>query len=125
MVFRNFFTFYILPDRTPTGGKSQNTGVLCLKRPLALREIPGPGRKWKKNNFPVLGVPKRKKKVTTLSGMVVRNILTFYVLANWTPTGVKTQNMGFSGYLDLGRPMALIEKSWARAANGKHTTFRC
>ena len=38
--------FYVLrlADRTPTGGKSQNTGVLGhfgLGRPLALREIPG------------------------------------------------------------------------------------
>ena len=41
---RNFFTFYVLADRTPTGGKSRNTGFLGhfgLGQPLALREIPG------------------------------------------------------------------------------------
>ena len=27
MVVRNFLTFYVLPDRTPRGGKSQNTGI--------------------------------------------------------------------------------------------------
>ena len=40
---RNFFTFFVLTDRTPRGGKSRNTGVLGhfgLGRPLALREIP-------------------------------------------------------------------------------------
>ena len=44
MVVRNLFTFYVLADRTPTGGKSQYAGILghCgLGRPLALREIPG------------------------------------------------------------------------------------
>ena len=41
---RNFFTFYVLADRTPTGEKSRNTGFLghfCLGQPLALREIQG------------------------------------------------------------------------------------
>ena len=43
---RIFFTFCVLadqPDRTPRGGKSQNTGFLGpfgLGQPLALREIP-------------------------------------------------------------------------------------
>ena len=39
---RNFFTFYALADRTPTGEKSRNTGLLGhfgLGRPLALGEI--------------------------------------------------------------------------------------
>ena len=58
MVVRNFLTFYILPDRTPKGRKSRNTGILGhfdLGRPFALREIPGLGRKQKICNFPVLG----------------------------------------------------------------------
>ena len=41
---RDFSTFYGLADRTLTGGKSQNTGVLGHfgpGRPLALREILG------------------------------------------------------------------------------------
>ena len=28
MVVRNFFTLYGLPERTPRGGKSRNTGIL-------------------------------------------------------------------------------------------------
>ena len=41
---RNFFTVYALADRTPTGRKSRNTGVLGhfgLGWPLALGEVPG------------------------------------------------------------------------------------
>ena len=44
------FTFYVLAHRTPTGGKSQNKQILGhfgLRRPLALREILGAGRKRK------------------------------------------------------------------------------
>ena len=47
MVVRNFLTCYVLTDRTPTGGKSQNKRILGhfgLGWPLALREIPGLGR---------------------------------------------------------------------------------
>ena len=43
--------FDVLPDRTPTCGKSQNTGILGHfgpGRPLALIEIPG--RKQKNTN---------------------------------------------------------------------------
>ena len=50
MVVRNFLTLYVLTDRTPTDGKTQNTrifGHFGLGRPLALRETPGPGRKRK------------------------------------------------------------------------------
>ena len=53
MVFRNFFAFYVLPDRTPTGGKSKNMGFLGHfgpGRPWALGEIQGPGRNRKKAN---------------------------------------------------------------------------
>ena len=46
MVVGNLFTFYVLPDRTPRGGKLRNTGILGhfgLGRPSALREITGAG----------------------------------------------------------------------------------
>ena len=49
-----FFAFYVLPDWTPTGGKLPNTGIFGsfgLGQPLALREIPGPGRRRKKTQF--------------------------------------------------------------------------
>ena len=55
MVVRNFCTFYVLPDWTPTSRKLQNTGILShfgLGWPLALREILGLGRKRKKMQFP-------------------------------------------------------------------------
>ena len=41
---RNFFTFCVLAERTPTAGKSQNTGFVGpfgLGQPLALGDIPG------------------------------------------------------------------------------------
>ena len=44
----NFLTFYVLTDRNPTGGKTQNRRILGhfgLGRPLALRGIPGTGGK--------------------------------------------------------------------------------
>ena len=44
MVVCNFFKVCVLTDRTPRGGKSQNTGFLGpfgLGQPLALGEIPG------------------------------------------------------------------------------------
>ena len=70
---------------------------------MALKKIPNP----QKRNFLVLWVQKReKKRHTTLSGMVVRNFFTFSVLANRTPTGRKTRNMGFLGHFGLGRPLA-------------------
>ena len=50
MVVRNFLIVYVLTDQTPTGGKTRNTRILGhfrLGRPLALREILGPGQKQK------------------------------------------------------------------------------
>ena len=58
---RNFLTFYVLVDRTPTGAKSRNTGCLGhfgLGRPLALGEIPG--RKQKNTNS-LIETEKREK----------------------------------------------------------------
>ena len=94
----------------------------------------GTGPKPEKHNFPVQGVPKRKKKVTTLSGMVVRNFLTVYVSTDRTPTGGKTQNTRIFGHFGLGRPLVLREipgpgrkrkivVSRAQAENGKKRNF--
>ena len=50
IVVRNFLTFTVLTDRSPTGGKTRSTRILGhfgLGGPLALREIAGPGRKRK------------------------------------------------------------------------------
>ena len=105
MVVRNFFTFYVLPDRTPRGGKSRNTGILGH---FGLWHF-GKSRAWaengKKCNFPALGVPKARKKVTTLSGMVVRNFFTLCVLTDRTPRGGKSQNTGLLGPFGLGQPL--------------------
>ena len=53
------------------------------------------------------GVPKSEKNVTTLSGMVFRNFVTFYVLANRNPTGKKRRNTGGLCHFGLGQPLAL------------------
>ena len=64
MVFRNFLTFYALANWTPTGGESQNVGFLghfSPGGPLALREIPGPGRN-QKTHFPGARGPETEQK---------------------------------------------------------------
>ena len=76
---------------------------------MALREILGLSQNREKHKFPVQGVPKQKKKVAKQSGMVVRNFFTLYVLADRTPRGGKSQNMGISGHFGPGRPLALRE----------------
>ena len=86
MVARNFLTFYVLAGQTPTGGKTRNTRILGhfgLGWPLALEEIPGPGRKRKKRNFTVLGVPKQKKMLPRYPGWLSA---TFLHVIFW-PTG--------------------------------------
>ena len=50
-----------------------------------------------------------KKKVITVSGVVVRNFFTLYVLADGTPRGGKSQNTGILGLFGPGRALALIE----------------
>ena len=111
MVVHNFLTIYVLPDRTPTGGKLQNTGILGhfgLGRPLALIEIPGLGRK-RKNAISrcwmhVWGGGSGRPK--SLSPKV-RNFFTFYVSADRTPRGGKSQNTGGLGHFGLGQPLEL------------------
>ena len=41
--------------------------------------------------------------------MVFHNFLTFYVLADRTPTRGKSQKTGILGHFGLGRPLALVE----------------
>ena len=56
---RKFLTFCVLAERIPTGGKSQNTGVLGPfgpGKPLALREIPG---RTKKNTNSLIETEKK------------------------------------------------------------------
>ena len=62
--------------------------------------------KNRKTQFAGARGPGTEKKVTTLSGMVVRNFFTVYVLTDRTPTGGETRNRH-------------LEKSRARAENGK------
>ena len=113
MVVRNFFTSYVLPDLTPTGGKSQNTGVsghFGLGRPPALREIPGMGRKRGKCNFPVLGAlfwgECGRPKIFSLK---VANFFNLPVLADRTRRGGKLRGMEFLGHFGVGRLLALRE----------------
>ena len=115
MGFRNFVTFYVLVDRTPTGGKPRSMGGgvlghLGLGWLLAVREIPGPGRK---HNFPVLGALLGKNSGRPQSfSPKVRNFFTFSVLADRTPTGGTSRNSGGLGHLGLGRPLARTTRSW-------------
>ena len=109
---RNFFTFYVLPDRTPTGGKSQNTGILghlSLGRPLALTEISGLGRNQKNAIYRCyrhfLGELRTPQKLFLESAQ----LFAFYVLADQTPTGGKSGNTGLLGHFGLGRLLALSE----------------
>ena len=110
MVVRNFFTFYVLAERTPTGGKSQNTGIsghFGLGRPLALTEIPGLGRNRKNVTSRFLGALLGGKSGRPKGfSPKVRNFFTFHVLADRTPTGGKLRNTGFLGHFGLGRPLA-------------------
>ena len=77
MVVRNFFTCCVLPDQTPQG---QEIVKYCFLGPFALWHLEksrARAENGKKRNFPVLGVPKSTKNVTTLFRMVVRNFFTF------------------------------------------------
>ena len=58
-------------------------------------EISGTGPKTEKRNFLSLGVPKTRKKVTALSGMVVHNFSTLCVLTDQTPRGGNRKLQGF------------------------------
>ena len=75
----------------------------------ALATNPRRGPKTEKHNSPLLGVPKWENNATTLSGMVASNFFTFYVLADRTPTGRKTQTMAVLGHFGPGQPSALGE----------------
>ena len=72
--------------------------------PRALREILGPGQK-RKTQFPGARGPEIEKKVTMLSGMVVRNFFTCCILTDRTPRGGKSQNTGILGPFGLGQPL--------------------
>ena len=80
MVVCNFFTLYLLANRTPQGWEIAKYGDF---RPVWPRTAFGTwrnlgrGLKIEKHNLPALEVPKSKTG-NTLSGMVVRNF--FYIL---------------------------------------------
>ena len=86
MVVHNFLTVYVLTDRTPTGGKSQNMGFLGhfgLGQPLALAEVPGPGQN-RKTQFPGARGPEAgEKKLPRYPGWLSATFLHFMF---W-PTG--------------------------------------
>ena len=88
------FTFYVLPDRTPRGGKSRKTGILGHFG-LWHSEKSRARTENRKTQFPGARGPESEKNVTTLSGIIVRNFFTSCVLADRTPRGGKSQNTGF------------------------------
>ena len=59
-----------------------------------------------KRNFPALGFLKSKKKVTTLSGMVVRNFFTLSCFARPDPQGRKIAKYWFCMPLALEKFLA-------------------
>ena len=118
MGFRNFLGDDLCCGRTPTGRKRQFSGVLARSGPRALSQNRRPGQKTPKSQF------------AGVRGTFGENILppqnflpesaqlfTFYVLADRTPTGGKSQNTGVSGHFGLGRRVALRE-----IPGGKHKT---
>ena len=109
MIVRNFYVLrFARPD--PQGQEITKYGGF---QAILAQNGPGRGLKTEKHNFPALGVRKSKRKVTTLSGMFVRNFFTFYVLPEWTPTGGKSQNTDILGHFGLGQPLALEKKTGA------------
>ena len=69
---------------------------------------PGAGPKTEKCNFLVLGALFGKTSGRPKSfSPKVRNFFTFYVFADGSPTGEKSQNTGVLGHFGLGRPLAL------------------
>ena len=113
MVVRNFLAFYVLADRIPTGQENAKCGyfqaILAQGGLWHLEKSRARAENGKKHNFPALGLPKSKEKVTTLSGMVVHNFLTFYLWPDGTPVRGKSQNTGILGHFGLGQPLALRE----------------
>ena len=111
MVVRNFFTFHVLPDRIPTGGILQNTGIFGHfgpGQPLALREIPGLGRKWKKQ-FPgargtFFGGKSGRPKIFSPK---VRNFFQILRFGQRAPHGREIAKYGGFRLCGLGRPLAL------------------
>ena len=96
MVFRNFLGCNFFPVGPPPVGNGDLVGfwpVLGLGHLKKFRT----GAKNKKSQFPGARGPKMKKTVITVSGMVFRNFLTVYVLADRTPRVEKSRNTGVSG----------------------------
>ena len=104
MVFCNFLRNNLFPRRIPTWSETVINWDFGPFWAAGTWRNSGPGPKTEKRNFPVLVVPKREKKGTTLSGMVVRNFLAVYVLADRTLKGGKSRNTGISGHFGPGRP---------------------
>ena len=86
------------PTGPPRVGNHKIRGLLRylgLGRPLALGEIPGAGRKWKTQLPGPRGPKTEKKTLPRYPGWLSATFPKKYVLANRTPTGGKSQNMGF------------------------------
>ena len=102
--------------RPPRGQKRRFSGALARF---------GPGGRVEniETQFPGAGGPETEKK-TTLSGMIVRNLLTVYVLTERTPTSEKSQTMGVLGHFRLGRASALKEVPGPGRNRKKNTISR-
>ena len=111
MVFRNFFTSYVLPDLIPTSGKTRNMGVsghFGLGRPLALEKSRARAED-RKARFPGARDPGMKKKYYHAIRDGCPHFLYSLRFARPDPHGRKPQNTGMVGHFSLGQPLALKE----------------
>ena len=101
-VFRNFLgdNFFSVGPPPDGNGDLVIFWPVLGRRPQARNS--GTGPKTGKRKFPGARGPEiEEKKVTTLSGMVVRNFFTLCILPDVTPRGGKSQNTGILGHWPL------------------------
>ena len=91
MIVRNFFTLYVSADRTLRGGKTRNMGFKATLAKDGTERNSGRGPKTEKHNLLVLGTLLGGKSGRPKSfSPKVPIFVTFYILANRTPTGGKS-----------------------------------
>ena len=112
---RNFFTFCVLTDRTPRGGKSQNTvflGPFGLGQSLGTSRNSGP--KTEKHNFPELEALLGKN--PSAPKVYARNCTTFLHFVFWPsgpPRPGNCEILFFLAFWPRAAPWHL-EKFWAK-----------
>ena len=103
---RNFSTLCVFANRTPRGGKSQNTGFLG---PFGLGQPLGRAENGKTQFAGARGTFGKKSVRPKSFSPKLRNFFTFCALAGRNPTGGKSQITAVLGTFGLGQPLALRE----------------